>query len=477
MSNNDSTEEKDGKREKRGFRLPDAYAILFFFLVLAAAATYIIPAGTFETEQSAEGIDVIIPGTYSIIDSNPAGFLDIFSAIVEGLVSTANLIFLVLIIGGVFAVIERTGAIDALVTKIIRITQNKEWLLIALVMIVFSIFGTLGIIVNAVIAFIPLGIILARSMKMDAIIGVSIIYLGAYVGFGVAILDPLTIGFAQEIAEIPLFSGAPERVVMYLITLAATMAYVIWYANRIKKDPERSILKGNPFPKNPKEAEGLGQQDMKLKHILVLLALAGGIGAYVTGVFVAEWSLGEMSAVFLVIMVATALIGRIHVNEMISTFIEGANTVLYGALIIGMARSIVVLLEQGMILDSIVNFMAIIMDPFSSTMGAIMMFIANGLFNLIVTSGSGQAAIVMPIMAPLADIMDFPRQIAVQAYTMGDGFTNIITPLSGVLMANLAIAGVPYTKWFRFALPLVLIWYVLGIIYIIVLVAINWGPV
>ncbi|MBY8910527.1 YfcC family protein, partial [Salinicoccus roseus] len=271
MSNNDSTEEKDGKREKRGFRLPDAYAILFFFLVLAAAATYIIPAGTFETEQSAEGIDVIIPGTYSIIDSNPAGFLDIFSAIVEGLVSTANLIFLVLIIGGVFAVIERTGAIDALVTKIIRITKNKEWLLIALVMIVFSIFGTLGIIVNAVIAFIPLGIILARSMKMDAIIGVSIIYLGAYVGFGVAILDPLTIGFAQEIAEIPLFSGAPERVVMYLITLAATMAYVIWYANRIKKDPERSILKGNPFPKNPKEAEGLGQQDMKLKHILVLL--------------------------------------------------------------------------------------------------------------------------------------------------------------------------------------------------------------
>ncbi|MCG7333238.1 YfcC family protein [Salinicoccus roseus] len=477
MSNNNSREEKDRKREKRGFRLPDAYAILFFFLVLAAAATYIIPAGNFETEQSAEGIDVIIPGTYSIIDSNPAGFLDIFSAIVEGLVSTANLIFLVLIIGGVFAVIERTGAIDALVTKIIRITQNKEWLLIALVMIVFSIFGTLGIIVNAVIAFIPLGIILARSMKMDAIIGVSIIYLGAYVGFGVAILDPLTIGFAQEIAEIPLFSGAPERVVMYIITLLATMAYVIWYANRIKKDPERGILKDNPFPKNPKEAEGLGQQDMKLKHILVLLALAGGIGAYVTGVFVSDWSLGEMSAVFLVIMVATALIGRIHVNEMISTFIEGANTVLYGALIIGMARSIVVLLEQGMILDSIVNFMAIIMDPFSSTMGAIMMFIANGLFNLIVTSGSGQAAIVMPIMAPLADIMDFPRQIAVQAYTMGDGFTNIITPLSGVLMANLAIAGVPYTKWFRFALPLVLIWYVLGIIYIIVLVAINWGPV
>ncbi|TVT27306.1 YfcC family protein [Salinicoccus cyprini] len=475
---NRSTEESEVKqRKKRGFRMPDAYAILFFFLVLAAVATYIIPAGTFETEESSEGIDVIIPGTFSIIDSNPAGFLDVFGAIVEGLVSTSNLIFLVLIIGGAFAVIERTGAIDALVTKIIRITKNKEWLLIALVMIVFSIFGTLGIIVNAVIAFIPLGIILARSMKMDAIIGISIIYLGAYVGFGVAVLDPLTIGFAQQIAEIPLFSGARERVIMYVIALIATMAYVIWYANRIKKDPSRGILKENPFPKTPSEGQELGQQDMKLKHILVLLALAGGIGAYVTGVFVAEWSLGEMSAVFLIIMVAAAIIGRIHVNDMISTFIEGANTVLYGALIIGMARSIVVILEQGMVLDSVVNFMAIIMEPFSSTTGAIIMFLANGLFNLIVTSGSGQAAIVMPIMAPLADIMDFPRQVAVQAYTMGDGFTNIITPLSGVLMANLAIAGVPYTKWVKFALPLVLIWYVLGIIYLIVLVAINWGPV
>jgi len=477
------TEKKNGQderiedRKKKGMRLPDAYIILFVFLVLAAVATYIIPAGEFETEESSEGIDVIIPDTYSIIDSNPAGFLDIFSAIVDGLISTSNLIFLVLIIGGVFAVIEKTGAIDALVTKIIRITRNKEWMLIMLVMIVFSIFGTLGIIVNAVIAFIPLGIILARSMKMDAIIGVSIIYLGAYMGFAVAILDPLTIGFAQQIAEVPLFSGAGARVIMYIITMIATMSYVIWYANRIKKDPSRGILKDNPFPKDSNDGAELGRQEMKPKHILVLLALLLGIGAYVTGVFTAEWNLEEMAAVFLVVMVATALIGRIHVNDMVTTFMQGANSVLYGALIIGMARSIVVILENGMILDTVVNFMAVVTEPFTSTMGAIMLFIGNGIFNLIVTSGSGQAAIVMPIMSPLADIMGFPRQIAVQAYTMGDGFTNIITPLSGVLMANLAIAGVPYTKWVKFALPLVGIWYILGIIYIIILVAINWGPV
>lgn len=216
---------------------------------------------------------------------------------------------------------------------------------------------------------------------------------------------------------------------------------------------------------------------MKPVHIFVLLTLFLGIATYVTGVFVAEWNLQEMAAVFLVIMLATAIIGRIDINNMVSSFIKGAQSVLYGALIIGMARSIVVILEDGMILDTVVNGMSVVMEPFSSTMGAIMMLIGNGLFNLVVTSGSGQAAIVMPILGPLADIMDFPRQIAVQAYTMGDGFTNIITPLSGVLMANLAIAGVPFVKWLKFALPLVVIWYILGIIYLIVLVAIDFGPV
>ncbi|WP_462421655.1 YfcC family protein [Salinicoccus sp. Marseille-QA3877] len=472
-----SDENKKDKKTSKWLKLPDAYGILFFFLVLAALATYIIPAGEFETEESAEGIDVIVPGTFSVIDSAPAGFLDVFQAIVTGLISTADLIFLVLIIGGVFAVIEKTGAIDALVTKIIKITENKEWLLIVLIMFVFSVFGTLGIIVNAVIAFIPLGIILARSMRMDAIIGVSIIYLGAYTGFAVAILDPLTVGFAQEIAGIPIFSGAPERTVMYTVTLIVTMIYVIMYSKKLKRDQHSGILKDNPFPKESSEELTVGNQKMKPVHVFVLLTLFLGIAAYVTGVFVAEWNLEEMAAVFLVIMLATAIIGRIDINNMVSSFIKGAQSVLYGALIIGMARSIVVILEDGMILDTVVNGMSAVMEPFSSTMGAIMMFIGNGLFNLVVTSGSGQAAIVMPILGPLADIMDFPRQIAVQAYTMGDGFTNIITPLSGVLMANLAIAGVPFVKWLKFALPLVVIWYILGVIYLIVLVAIDFGPV
>jgi len=464
-------------KQKKKFQLPDAYVILFVILLLAAILTYIIPAGSYERETTEDGMDVIVPDSYSQIDQQPVSLIDLFSSIQEGLIGGAGLIFLVLTIGGTFAVIEKTGAIDSMIMKTIKRTQNREWLLILMVAALFSVFGGLGIIANSSIAFIPIGIILARAMRMDAIVGVSIIYLGAYSGFAVGFLDPQTTGFAQQIAQIPLFSGLSLRLVLYVIIVGATIAYIIWYANRVKNDPQKSILSDNPFPKL--EEKSMDDVDEKLTstQLTVLLVLVAGIAIYVYGVFQLDWDINEMAGIFVALAILTALISKMGANQMVEEFLNGAKRVLYGALIIGMARSIVVVLENGQVLDTVVHSMAVVLEPFSSVMGAIAMFIGNGLFNLVVTSGSGQAAIVMPIMTPLADLMDIPRQVAVQAYTLGDGFTNIITPLSGVLMANLAIAGIPWTKWLKFALPLVGIWYVIGTIFIVITVLINWGPV
>ncbi|MEF3329723.1 YfcC family protein [Oceanobacillus oncorhynchi] len=469
--------QQEKTKQKKKFQLPDAYVILFVILLLAAILTYIIPAGSYERETTEEGTDVIVPDSYSQIDQQPVSLIDLFSSIQEGLIGGAGLIFLVLTIGGTFAVIEKTGAIDNMIMKTIKRTQNREWLLILMVATLFSVFGGLGIIANSSIAFIPIGIILARAMRMDAIVGVSIIYLGAYSGFAVGFLDPQTTGFAQQIAQLPLFSGLSLRLVLYVIIVGATIAYIIWYANRVKNDPQKSILSDNPFPKL--EEKSMEDVDGKLTstQLTVLLVLIAGIAIYVYGVFQLDWDINEMAGIFVALSVITALISKMGANQMVEEFLNGAKRVLYGALIIGMARSIVVVLENGQVLDTVVHSMAVVLEPFSSVMGAIAMFIGNGLFNLVVTSGSGQAAIVMPIMTPLADLMDIPRQVAVQAYTLGDGFTNIITPLSGVLMANLAIAGIPWTKWLKFALPLVGIWYVIGTIFIVITVLINWGPV
>src|SRR5690606_34616347 len=201
--NNMTVQASQPKKEKKKRGLPDAYVILFGILILAALLTYIIPAGSFERETVESGASVIIPNSYEAIEQTPVSPIGVFTAIQEGMIGGAGLIFLVLIIGGTFAVIESTGAINTVILKTIDKTRNREWLLIVMVALLFSVFGGLGIIVNAVIAFIPIGIILARAMKMDAIVGVSIIYLGAYSGFAVGFLDPSTTGFAQTIAELP----------------------------------------------------------------------------------------------------------------------------------------------------------------------------------------------------------------------------------------------------------------------------------
>lgn len=461
--------------KKRQRSIPDAYVILFGILILAALLTYLIPAGEFDRKEN-EGITTVIPDSFHYIDRVPSGLLDIFLAIQEGMILSAPLIFLVLIIGGAFAVIESTGAIDALIMKTIHKTQGKEIILITAVCVLFSIFGALGIVVNAVIAFIPIGIILARSMKLDAIVGVAIIYLGAYAGFNTAFLDPLTTGTAQTIAQLPIFSGITYRIVQYVIILAVTILYISYYAKKIKKNPTKSILSGNPFPKLDESKEMDKDIQLTTIHKLTIGWLVVGIGIYVFGVFKYGWALNEMAAIFIVIAIGTALIARITPNKLVAEFFNGAKGLVYGALIIGMARSIVVILENGKILDTIVQGMATAMEPFSSVSGSIAMFIGNLLFNVLVSSGSGQAVIVMPIMTPLADIMEIPRQVAVQAYKLGDGFTNVITPTSGILMANLAIAGVAWTKWIKFIMPLLLIWIVCGIIFLVIGVLINWGP-
>ena len=216
---------------------PDAYVILFFVLVIAAILTHIIPAGSFERMTTDKGISIIVPGSYERIESSPAGFFEVFTAIQEGLIDASGMIFLVIIIGGTFHVIEKTGAIDTLIMKTITRTKNKEWVLIAIVAGLLSVFGGLGILSISVIAFIPIGIGLARAMKMDAIVGVAIMYLGAYSGFAIGFMDPIRTGFAQDIAELPKFSGLGLRLIIYAIIVLVTILYIIWYANKSEKIP------------------------------------------------------------------------------------------------------------------------------------------------------------------------------------------------------------------------------------------------
>lgn len=469
--NNKLNHSKDLK--KRKFNMPDSYIILFLMLIMASILTYILPAGVFDRDDSSS-VPTVIPESYSSVDANPVGFFDLFISIQTGMVEAANVIFLVLIIGGSFAIIESSGAINAGIMRLIDKTRNRKTLLVISVCTVFSVAGFLGILHTAVIAFIPVGVIIARAFKLDAITGVAIIYLGAYSGYTIGGLDPITTGFAQEIAGLPVFSGLEFRFVIYLIILISTILYIIFYIRKIEKDPSKSIMGEEKF--GTKEEAMQDTLPFTTKQKIILLYFAICLTVYTVGVFQVGWGLNEMAGIFLIIGIGTAIIEKVRPNNFVKTFVKGAQGMVYAGLIVGLARSIVVVLEDGLILDSVVHAISVVLEPLPAAFGALGMYFFNLLFNLIITSGSGQAAIVMPIMAPLADLMDVPRQIAVLAYNMGDGFTNTIAPTSGILMASIAVAQVSWVKWLRFMLPLLLIWVIIGSIALFIAFAINLGP-
>ena len=464
------------KKRRKG-AMPDAFIIIFGIVVLAAIMTYILPSGTYE-RQEMDGVTEVVPDSYETIESSPASFFDVFHAIPRGLVDTADLIFMVLIIGGVVAVIERTGAINASINSLIRLTKGNKKLLIASVCLIFGTICTVGVAANVVIAFIPIGIALARSLKLDAITGVAIIYLGYFGGNVAGVLDPAILGLAQKISELPLFSGITLRAFVFAVLMLATIIYIYRYANKISKDPSKSIM-GASALSNQADSENAYEENNDLfsgKHFFVILTFALFIGIFLFGSFQYDWGITELSAIFIIMGVVIAAIDRINPNEFIRIFSKGAQSIVYGALVIGLARAVIFVLEDGQIMDTIVHGAIIPLSSMPTFLGSQMLYFFNLLFNILVPSGTGQAAIVMPLIVPIVDMLDITRQTGVLALKLGDGISNIITPTSGVLMATLAVGGVSWIKWFKFVFPIFLIWTVIGAVFMGIATFIGYGP-
>lgn len=458
--------------KKRNIKVPDAFVLVFIMIILAVVATYLIPAGEFERIES-DGRTVVVPGSYEEIPQNPRGIGDIFLSIQLGMVETAGIIFLVLFTGGAFAVIEATGAVNAGITSMVNRLKNRRTVLMITIFVLFALGGATGTITNAVIAFVPLGVMVAKALKLDAIVAVSIVMLGSFTGISAGFLNPHTLGVAHTIAELDLFSGMGYRLLIFTSFVVLALVYVIRYAKRIYNDPSSSIIADNPFPTISQDEMG-GDSKLTRTHILIILVFVGSLGIYVYGAISLGWGINEMSAMFLIITVITGFIGRLGGNETVRHFMEGCQKLVYGALIIGVARAIYIIMNDGQILDTIVLALSSMLEPLSPMVATVGMFLSNTIFNFFVNSGSAQATIIMPLMTPLADTLGISRQIAVQAYQFGDGITNSFFPTSGALMASLAAAGVPYTKWIRFVWPLILIFTVAAAILLIIAMLFNW---
>ncbi len=463
------------EKKKKG-KVPHTYVILFAMIIIIAILTYVIPAGQYQKVESSTGRMIVDPASYQQIESAPARPFDVLKAFPKGLAAAQSIVFFIFIVGGSFNVVNQTGAIEAGISKVALSLKGKEKLLIPIIVFIFSLGGaTIGMAEEAIV-FVPIGIALSRALGYDAIVGMSIVALGAAAGFTAGFMNPFTVGVAQSIAELPMFSGIALRLVVWVCTLVLVIVYISRYANKVKADPTKSLVYELELEEKDHAIDLNNVKQMTSRHTGVLLVFLIGMGILIFGVFKFGWYITEIAAIFLAIGIVGGLVGGMNLDEIAKDFITGAKDMTTGALVVGLARGILVIMEGSMIIDTIVFGMASVVSSLPKSVSAVGMLLVQSFLNFFIPSGSGQAATTMPIMAPLSEVIGLTRQTAVLAYQFGDGISNSIIPTSGVLLANLSVAKIKYEVWVKYVAPLMGLWTLMAAVFMVISVLINYGP-
>jgi len=443
-------------------KAPDALLIILAVLALAVACTWLVPAGAFdrmEVQTEAGTRNAVVPGTYHAVDATPVPWWGFFTAPVKGLADhqAAMIIAFVLLIGGAFAVLNATGAIDAGLYRVLRWAQGgpgRKHAVIPLLMLAFSIGGNTFGMAEEVLVFLMITIPLARSMGWDAVVGAAIPFLGAGVGFAGAAFNPFTVGIAQGLSELPLFSGWELRMAMWFVLTVIAILFVMRYAARVERDPKASILHG--LPGGGADVGGLGERPLTNRRIAVLVLFALTIGALIIGVNKYDWYIEEIAGLFIGMGALSAVIGGISADKAAKAFAGGARDMVGAAVLIGLSRSVLIVMQEGQVIDTVLHGLSSAIGGLPSAISAQLMFFVQFAINFFVPSGSGQAALTMPVMTPLSDLLHIPRQSAVIAYQLGDGLCNFVIPTSGVTMGILEIGGIPFNLWLKWIWKLML---------------------
>ncbi|PLX09722.1 MAG: short-chain fatty acid transporter [Marinilabiliales bacterium] len=519
-------------------KVPHTYVIIFFIIVISAIFTWIVPAGQFERVDKVlpdgSSKSVIVEGSYHNIDASPQTW-HVFSAMFKGFVNQSDIIIFILMIGGAFWIMNATRSIDVGIMAFLRVTRKLEKnrllrriginnIVMVLIMVMFSIFGAVFGMSEETIAFVIILVPLAISMGYDSITGVCLVYVAAHLGFAGAVLNPFTIGIAQGIADIPIFSGFEYRLISWAVINFIGFAFILRYAAKVKKNPESSLVyKSDEYWRNrqgsedeevqyytpisawitygltitvliifsyyfPETKMSIGSSSgilpiipvstglfaifgflglRKSVHFFILNLLAFTIIFLIVGVMGYHWYVMEIGTLFFVLGILSGLAMNNSANKITKLFLEGVKDILSAALIVGLAGGIIVILTDGRIIDTIMHSLSGAMSGVGKKGSLGIMYGIQTMLNIIIPSGSAKAALTMPIMAPFSDMIEVSRQSTVLAFQFGDGFTNMITPTSGVLIGALGIAKIPYDKWFKWIAPLMVILLIVGFLLLI----------
>jgi uncharacterized ion transporter superfamily protein YfcC len=524
-------------------KIPHTYVIVFSIVVLCAVLTWLVPGGTFDRHSvTVNGIDrsVVIPGSFHYTEKHPQTW-QVFSALFDGFVDKADIIVFILIIGGAFWIMNESKAIDVAIASVLRLTGRMssrgfmkrlgaDNLIFILIMIMFSFFGAVFGMSEETIAFTIIFVPLAVSMGYDSIVGVSLCFVAAALGFAGAFLNPFTVGIAQGLSDIPLFSGMEYRLFMWVVINVVGFVYILRYAGRIKKNPCRSPVRDDDdywrtlhsgtqteiryhTPASawviyfillavmtvfsvfyPMTSLTFGESSLTLPVIPVLaglFALTGWLTLrksvhffviglllftilfLITGVMGYGWYIMEIATLFFAMGLATGVAMNYDANRITKLFLDGVRDIQSAALIVGLAGGIIIILENGNIIDTLLYKLSGSISGAGRMASVSMMYVTQTVINLFMPSGSAKAALTMPMMSQFSDLIGISRQATVVAFQLGDGFTNMITPTSGVLLGVLSVARIPYEKWFRWVLPFIVILFLLGFLLLVPTVLIE----
>ncbi|KQY12365.1 C4-dicarboxylate ABC transporter [Massilia sp. Root133] len=457
-------------------RIPNTFVLLFAILALIALATWFIPGGKYDTHL-VNGKQLIDPASFHYVESAPQGLVALMKAPIKGFVEAAQIIGFVLVVGGAFAVVQKTDAIDTGIRSIARMHEHSALVRAALIPVFVTLFSlggaTFGMNEEA-IPFVLIFVPLALALGYDTITGVSIPFLGSQAGFGAAFLNPFNVGIAQGIAGVPVFSGIGYRLIVWVATTSVTILFLMWYAARVKQNPTLSptyVLDQTRRLEQP-AATGLDRMTGRHKAVLAIFALA--LAAMVIGVVKFDWYIDEIAALFLSMAIVVGIVGRLGSDNWVAAFMQGAKDLAPTALVIAIARGTMILARDAHIIDTMLHGLMPLVQSSHPVFAAQKMYLIQSVINFFIHSGTGQAALTMPIMAPLADLVGVTRQTAILAFQLGELSTPMI-PTSGITVGVLALARVPWITWARWMIPLQLIYLVLALVLLVPPCLMQWS--
>lgn len=465
--------------ERKGSSFPHVFVILTSIMLVAMVATWFVPAGQYDRHLDPKSNrTVIAPDSFHNIDQTPVDPFQMFVAVQKGMTEAGSIVFFIFIVFSSIYVVMSTGAIDAFIAWMVRKTRSNPAsinITFATLMAVFMIWGSTGTLsFEEMIAFVPIFSSLALALGYDPIVGLAVSFVSVGIGFASATVNPFTIGVAQTIAELPLFSGLGYRLVILAVMGTITIIWTLRYATRIKADPTKSVVSDMDFGDLVFDQSKIDLRFSRT-HKTVLTIFLATILIAGFGLLKLQWYINQLAGLFLIMGILVGLADKKGPSKIATLFVEGMGKGVLSAMVVGVARGILVVLSEGKIVDTIIHGMAELLGQGSVFLSSVGMLLFQTLMNFLIPSGSGQAATTMPIMAPLADLLEVKRQVAVLAFQFGDGFSNLLWP-TGFILIGCVLAKVPLNRYLRWFLPLFGILFIAQVIFLWGAIAINYGP-